>query len=319
MTLEMAEKAIDAFLDQLGDEEAFLCFMGGETLLRFKLLTEIAGYGRAQARRRGNSLGFKITTNGTLLDDEVIAFLKDYRFQVKVSLDGTAEEQNKNRPFKNGKGTYDMIAPKLKKLLDAIPESEVQVTTTTNVEDFRSVLEHHRSLGFRNINFDFAVEPVTEKNFSVTDFEHLRQKYLELNEECQKSGSPDHALGQVEYLNTTLLERGDSLVSCGAALSVVAVSPDGGLFPCAGFYGDRKHQIGDVFQWIDPDARKQYIEATRVDKKPICKNCWARMACSGGCAMNANITQGSVNAPGQHNCDFLRFQLEVAIAKLDGE
>lgn len=320
MTLEMAKASIDHFFAQGKTEKLYVNFMGGETLLKFDRLQEIVAYACQQAEEKALDIGFKITTNATLLGDEKVAFLKKHNFRVLVSLDGSAEVQDKNRPLHSGKGSYLQAARGARKLLHSLPDTQVHVTVTSAGTNLKKILGHHEELGFKseNVNFDFAVAD-SGADYTVLEFGELKEQYMRV----AKGREPDVPGGKLgkhaTFMRTVLTQRRDSLVYCGAALSVLAVGPDGALYPCAGFFGVKKYQLGTAATWINEEQRLRYVDRTLVHKKTECKGCWARMACSGGCAMNALLKTGDVAAPGQQNCEFFRFQLEVAVDSLASE
>jgi uncharacterized protein len=309
ISLKTAKNAIDHFLAQAGNESVVIGFAGGEALLEFARLREIVDYARRAAKQRRVTVGFRITTNGTVLDSEKIAFLRRHRFVVLVSLDGPAEAQDKNRRQLGGQGSYATVAGNVGKLLRIIPDASVHATVTSEAADYARIAAHHRQIGFKQTSFGFAVPNQREK-FSAKELRELKAGYV--------LGGWKHD-GRAQYMRGLLTGRRDCLVYCDAALGEVAVAPDGALYPCAGFFGAKKHQIGDAGRWIDHDLRMRYLARTFTHAKTGCQDCWAWMACLGGCANDARLMHGDVAAPGQGNCDLFRFQLELAVDALASE
>ncbi len=313
MTLETAKASIDFLLESSGNREAVhVTFFGGETLMNFKLLREVVGYANAQAAAQGRKITFSLTTNGTLLTDEIIDFLSDNAVGVTVSMDGPAELQDKRRVYKSGKGSYAVIEPRLRALIAKHKTRAItaRVTLTDGVTDVIRIYRHLKDdIGFHEVGF----APVTasdNQDYSLGDngMEAVLDGFHVLADEWL-----DHALRGQMHGFTNVSETIGELISgtnkshpCGAGLGLLGVSPSGDLSPCHRFTDADTHTLGNLATGLDQGKREDFLTRGHVGAKYDCQSCWARPLCAGGCHHEAFVRYGDTGHANLHYCDWIR-------------
>lgn len=313
MTLETAKASIDFLLESSGNREAVhVTFFGGETLMNFKLLREVVGYANAQAAAQGRKITFSLTTNGTLLTDEIIDFLSDNAVGVTVSMDGPAELQDKRRVYKNGKGSYAVIEPRLRALIARHKTRAItaRVTLTDGVTDVIRIYRHLKDdIGFHEVGF----APVTasdNQDYSLGDngMETVLDGFHVLADEWL-----DYALRGQMHGFTNVSETIGELISgtnkshpCGAGLGLLGVSPSGDLSPCHRFTDADTHTLGNLTTGLDQEKREDFLNRGHVGAKYDCQSCWARPLCAGGCHHEAFVRYGDTGHANLHYCDWIR-------------
>jgi len=313
MSLETAKGSIDFLLKSSGNREAVhVTFFGGETLMNFKLLREVVGYANHQAGAQGRKITFSLTTNGTLLTDEIIDFLSENAIGVTVSMDGPAELQDKRRVYKNGKGSYAVIEPRLRALIARHKTRAVtaRVTLTDGVTDVIRIFRHLKDdIGFHEVGF----APVTasdNQDYSLGDagMETVLGGFHALADEWL-----DHALRGEMHGFTNVSETIGELISgtnkshpCGAGLGLLGVSPSGDLSPCHRFTDADTHSLGNLETGLDQGKREDFLSRGHVGAKYECQSCWARPLCAGGCHHEAFVRYGDTGHANLHYCDWIR-------------
>ncbi len=313
MTLETARASVDFLLESSGNREAVhITFFGGETLMNFKLLREVVGYANNQAAAVGRRITFSLTTNATLLTDEIIDFLSDNAIGVTVSMDGPPELQDKRRVYKNGKGSYAVIEPRLRALIARHRTRAItaRVTLTDGVTDVIRIYRHLKDdLGFHEVGF----APVTASDIQdysldddamagvLGDFHALAEEWL------------DHALRGEMHGFTNVSETIGELIQgtnkshpCGAGLGLLGVSPSGDLSPCHRFTDADTHTLGNLATGLDSAKREDFLTRGHVGAKYECQSCWARPLCAGGCHHEAFVRYGETGHANLHYCDWIR-------------
>ncbi|MFT4045970.1 MAG: quinohemoprotein amine dehydrogenase maturation protein [Solimonas sp.] len=313
MSLDTARQSVDFLLEQSrGRKTVHITFFGGETLLNFRLLQDVVLYANAQAAAQGRSVTYSLTTNATLLSDEIITFLSDHHVGVTVSMDGPPDLQDRHRVYKNGKGTYAVIEPRLRKLIASHKTRLVtaRVTLTEGVTDVIRIYRHLKDdLGFHEVGF----APVTSsggQDYSVSDVEMrgILDQFHQLAEEWLEyalRGQP-HGFSNVSETIGELLQGISKSHPCGAGLGLLGVSPSGSLSPCHRFTDADTHSLGHVSSGIDTGKRADFLARGHVSAKYECASCWARPLCAGGCHHEAFVRYGDTGHANLHYCDWIR-------------
>lgn len=313
MTLETAKASIDFLLESSGDREVMhVTFFGGETLMNFRLLRDVVAYANDRTAAMGRRITFSLTTNGTLLTDEIIDFLSDNAIGVTVSMDGPAEMQDKRRVYKSGKGSYAVIEPKLRALIARHKTRAIsaRVTLTDGVTDVIRIYRHLKDdIGFHEVGF----APVTAsdgQDYSLGEggMETVLAGFHALADEWV-----DHALRGEMHGFTNVSETIGELISgtnkshpCGAGLGLLGVSPSGDLSPCHRFTDADTHTLGTLATGLDQGKREDFLSRGHVGAKYECTTCWARPLCAGGCHHEAFVRYGDTGHANLHYCDWIR-------------
>lgn len=318
MSVEVGKKAIDYLLRNSGTRRNLeIDFFGGEPLMNFGVVKELVAYGRQEEQKYGKNIRFTITTNGLLLDSEKTQFINQEMDNVILSIDGRPEINDKMRKTVNGKPTYDKI---ISNYLEFTKQREglyyVRGTFTRNNLDFARDVEHLTSLGFRNV----SVEPVVtdlgqdyalqeeDRDRIFEEYDRLTELYLE---KARKGEDFDFFHFNVD------LEQGPCLLKrlsgCGAGTEYLAVSPEGDLYPCHQFVGNKDFRIGNLSDdFLSNNQRETFLKANIYEKEE-CRNCWARFYCSGGCHANAVNMNRDIMTPYHLGCEMERKRVECAI------
>ena len=320
MSLETAKAGLDFLLEKSGKRKRLeVDFFGGEPLLNFEVIKETVKYGREKEKSLGKRIGFTMTTNGVLLNDEVIDFLNENMDNVVISLDGRPEVNDKMRKFVGGKGTTEDLLPLIKKFVEKRGEKSYYIrgTYTAYNLDFSKDVLFMADQGYKEI----SVEPVVsepEKPYAITE-KHLPQIYAEYDKltedylQYKKDGKPfrfyhfmmDMDGGPCVYKRVS---------SCGAGVEYFALTPDGELYPCHQFVGREEFLVGNIKDGIlRTDLVEKFSENT-VYHKEKCKDCWAKFHCSGGCQANAVAFSGKLSEPYEMECNLQKKRIECALS-----
>lgn len=313
MTKETARASVDLLLNESGGRNAVhITFFGGETLMNFPLLRDVLDYANVQAAALNKTITFSLTTNATLLTDPIIDFLSENEVGVTVSIDGPAEIQNRHRVYRSGKGSYEVIEPKLRKLIATHKTRAVtaRVTLTEGVTDVVGIYRHLKDeLGFHEIGF----APVTnsgDRDYAIdgggmdavlVGFHALADEWLDyaLRGELHGFTNVSETIGE-------LIQGVNKSHPCGAALGLMGVSPSGDLSPCHRFTDADTHTMGHVSSGIDRASQKDFLDRGHVEAKYDCQSCWARPLCAGGCHHEAFVRYGDTGHANLHYCDWIR-------------
>lgn len=319
MTFETGKKAIDFLLEKSLDRKNLeLDFFGGEPLMNFDVVKQIVEYARSREAEYGKKFRFTITTNGVLLDDDKIDFIKREMSNVVLSIDGRKEVNDYMRKRVDGSGCYDKIMPAFKKLVEKRGDKEYYVrgTFTKNNLDFSNDVFDLYNNGFDQI----SVEPVvceasadyaiTEKELPAIfkEYERLAERILE-NEKKGKKFNFFHFMLDLDQ-GPCAIKR---LRGCGCGNDYVAITPDGDIYPCHQFVGIEEFKMGNIDEGTFDTKMKSYFSKTHVYTKPECKKCWAKFYCSGGCNANNYQYAGDVHNAHKLSCQLQKKRLECAI------
>ena len=318
MTLEVAKQGVDFLLEHSGPlKDVVLVFFGGEPLIRFDLISAVVPYALENAREKGKTVSFAITTNGTLLNERIIRFLYDNRMSVTISMDGSEETHDRYRRFPDGSSSYRVILPKVRELFCRTWEKPVvaRVTLAQHPGNLSGMLESLLGLGFSETGF----APVTTQDgeYQLNDgamtlllkqFEMLAEKFLDI---ALKGGF----LGFTNLIDllVTLHEGEVKNYPCGAGLGLFSVAPQGRVYLCQRLTGEDRFCMGDIFGGFDQRKIEGFRSEAEISRKPICKNCWARVICAGGCYHEAWIRQGDITRPNLHYCEWIRDWTEIGL------
>ena len=321
MSYEVGKKALDFLIANSGKRRNLeVDFFGGEPLMNWQVVKDLVAYGREQEKIHDKHFRFTLTTNGVLLNDEVQEFVNREMDNVVLSLDGRNEVNDRMRPFRNGKGSYDLIVPKFQKLAESRNQQKYYIrgTFTRNNLDFSNDVLHFAELGFEQI----SVEPVVADpacGYALTEdmlpalrdeYERLARIYVQRRREPGKWFNFFHFM--VDLNGGPCLKK--RLTGCGAGNEYVAVTTDGDIYPCHQFVGREGYRMGSVLDGsFDAGIQRTFAE-NHVLNKEKCSKCWARFYCSGGCAANAQAFGGDIRTPYDMECELERKRLECAMA-----
>ena len=319
MSLETGKKALDFLIEQSGTRRNLeVDFFGGEPLLNWEVCKQLVKYGREQEKKHNKNFRFTLTTNGLLINDDVIDFCNKEMSNVVLSLDGRKNINDKMRVSSNGKGSYDLIVNKFKKLADSRNQQDYYMrgTYTRSNLDFASDIIHMADLGFKELSIEPVVsdpsEPYALRN---EDLPVLKEQYQILADEMLKRYRNGNGFTFYHYMID--LDAGPCIVKrisgCGVGTEYLAVTPNGELYPCHQFVGDEKFLLGDIWSGIKNSAVIEQFEKCNVYSHKECKDCFAKLYCSGGCAANAYHTTGTVNGIYEFGCELHRKRIECAI------
>jgi uncharacterized protein len=304
---------VDFMLKEAGASKvAHLTFFGGETLLNFKVLQKTLDYARERGKAVGKEVDFSLTTNATLLKPEIIEWLADNRVGVTVSIDGPRNAQDEFRVFKNGRGSYDVVLPKVKELLRRHRSRPIgaRVTLTRQNLDVVQIYRHlHEEIGFWEVGFapvttswnrDFAIED-SGFDYMLGQFRTLAEEFLEYTVQNRH-----HGFSNVKDTLEEIHKGVSKAYPCGAGLGLMGVSTDGDVALCHRFAGSEEHKIGSVLDGIDRARQTDFLERHHIASKTDCHTCWARPMCAGGCYHEAHTRYGSTAQPNLHYCEWIR-------------
>ena len=319
MSYEVGKKALDFLVDNSGSRRNLeVDFFGGEPLMNFKVVKDLVKYGRSIEEKNNKHFRFTLTTNGVLLNDEIMEFANENMDNVVLSIDGRKEIHDMMRPFPKGDGSYDLIVPKFIKFADSRNQEKYYVrgTFTHNNLDFSKDVLHLADLGFKQI----SVEPVVAKDtddyaIREEDLPKLYEEYDNLAKEMVERHGTDKEFNFFHFMID--LEGGPCvykrLSGCGSGTEYLAVTPTGDLYPCHQFVGDTDFLMGNVDTGIKNTELQSEFKSCNVYAKEECRNCFARFYCSGGCAANSYNFKGSILENYDVGCKLQKKRIENAI------
>jgi uncharacterized protein len=328
MDLETGKKAIDFVLESSAHRKhCEVDFFGGEPLLNYRVVKELVYYGKEEAHKRGKTIKFTLTTNAVLLTEEVQNFLEKEDISVVLSIDGRPEIHDQMRPYANGKGSYEEVAPRLKQFAEKRPESSpyavgtyyyARGTYTHHNLDFDRDVTHLLDLGMKQISLEPVVANPTEPYaFQEGDLPEILKSYDRLGEELLARRKKGEDFSFFHF--NVAMEQGPCLPKrlsgCGAGHEYVAISPEGDLYPCHQFVGQEEFKMGSLWDEkpsLNPEGVKAFRTA-HIYNKPSCRECWARFSCSGGCHAANHTFSGELNQVYALGCEFQKKRLEVAL------
>jgi uncharacterized protein len=315
MPLEVATRAVDLFLDRCLPEGLLnLCFDGGEPLLAFGRMREIAAYALESAERAGRVMSLSVGTNGTVVSDEIGDFLRSNRFGTQISLDGSREAHDQLRRFSSGRGSFDSLMSSIEHLKACGVHLAGRITLTPYNLDLAETVELMHELGFIRIAAFPATSIEGDSAFRSQDVDRIlseldvvAERFLELHLQGQRLLFSN--LGD-KLRDLHMAKRRHW--SCGAGRMILSVDPSGDLYPCHRFVGNPALKLGSLEQGIDPATQQRFLDNT-VLSHSLCTACWARYLCGGGCAVDSFFHHGRLDAPYEPMCQITRHEIELAI------
>ncbi len=319
MSFEVGKAALDFLIKNSGNYVNLeVDFFGGEPLMNFDVVKQLVAYARSVEGQYGKNFRFTLTTNGMLVDDDVIEFANRECHNVVMSLDGRREIHDMSRRDYMNNGSYDKIVPKFQKWAKAREGREYYMRGTfthANV-DFTNDIFHMADLGFDKLSMEPVVSaPGTPYALTEEDLPKLFEQYEILATEMirrEKEGRP------ITFYHYMLdLSHGPCIykriAGCGSGTEYFAVTPTGDLYPCHQFVGDEKYKMGDVWNGVtNLDLRTDFMSCN-VYARRECDDCFAKLYCSGGCAANAYHATGSISGVYEYGCKLFRKRIECAI------
>ena len=319
MSFDVGKKALDFLVANSGNRVNLeVDFFGGEPLMNWQVVKDLVAYGRSLEEPHNKKFRFTLTTNGVLLNDEVLEFANKEMANIVLSIDGRKEVHDKMRPFRGGQGSYDMIVPKFQKVAESREQMNYYVrgTFTHNNLDFSQDVLHLADLGFQQISVEPVVAP-PEEDYAIReeDLPFLKEEYDRLAKamlERQERGQ------KFNFFHFMIDLQGGPCVAkrlsgCGSGTEYLAVTPWGDFYPCHQFVGQEKFLMGNVDIGIVNKEIMDEFKCCNVYAKDACKKCFAKFYCSGGCAANAYNFTGSINGTYDVGCELQRKRVECAI------
>ena len=319
MSLEVGKKAIDFLIENSGNRRNLeVDFFGGEPLMNWEVVKEIVRYGRSKEKEFNKNFRFTLTTNGVLLNDEVMEFANKEMSNVVLSLDGRKEVNDRMRPFRNGKGSYDVIVPKFQKMAESRNQTNYYVrgTFTHDNLDFSEDVIHYADLGFKQMSMEPVVGEDDERYaIKEEDLPKIMEEYDKLAREYIKRYKEGRGFNFFHFMID--LQQGPCvakrLSGCGSGTEYLSVTPWGDLYPCHQFVGQDEFLLGNVFDGIKRQDICDEFKMCNVYAKDKCSECFARYYCSGGCAANSYKFHGSITDAYDIGCEMQRKRIECAI------
>ncbi len=319
MSFEVGKRALDFLVENSGTRRNLeVDFFGGEPLLNFDVVKQLVAYARGIEKDAKKNFRFTLTTNGMLIDDDVIDFANREMHNVVLSLDGRKEIHDRFRVDYAGRGSWDTIVPKFQKLVEARGGKNYYIrgTFTHANPDFLRDIETMLDLGFTELSMEPVVCAADDPSaLTQDDLPVVLRQYEELADlmiRRRKAGKPftfyhymiDLTAGPCIYKRIS---------GCGSGTEYMAVTPWGDLYPCHQFVGDEAFRLGDIWHGVTNTAVQSEFAACNVYARPDCRDCWAKLYCSGGCAANAYHATGSVRGVYKYGCELFRKRMECAI------
>ena len=319
MSFEVGKRALDFLVEHSGSRHNLeVDFFGGEPLMNFDVVKQLVAYARGIEEKSGKHFRFTLTTNGMLIDDDVIDFLNREMSNVVLSLDGRKEVHDRYRVDYAGNGSWDRIVPKFQKLVAAREGKNYYMrgTFTHANPDFLADIQTMLDLGFTELSMEPVVaaadDPAALTEADKTIVMEQYEKLAELMPHRDREGKP------FTFYHYMIDLKGGPCIykrisGCGSGTEYMAVTPWGDLYPCHQFVGDEKFKLGDIWHGVENTAIQNEFAGCNVYAREECRDCWARLYCSGGCAANAYHATGSVRGVYAQGCDLFRKRMECAI------
>lgn len=319
MSYEVGKKALDFLIANSGKRRNLeVDFFGGEPLMNFQVVKDLVAYGRELEKQYDKKFRFTLTTNGILLNDDIMEFANKEMANVVLSIDGRQEVNDRMRPSRNGKGSYDIIIPKFQKFAESRNQTNYYVrgTFTHNNLDFAEDVKHLAELGFEQI----SVEPVVaqaDEPYAIReeDLPILFEEYDKLAKYMIERKKQGKAFNFFHFMldlsgGPCVAKR---LSGCGSGTEYLAVTPWGDLYPCHQFVGEEEYLMGNVFEGVKATELREEFKCSNVYSKSKCTDCFAKFYCSGGCAANSYKFHGDINDAYDVGCELQRKRVECAI------
>ena len=319
MSYEVGKRALDFLIENSGSRHNLeVDFFGGEPLMNFDVVKQLVAYARSIEKEKNKNFRFTLTTNGVLIDNDVIDFANKEMSNVVLSLDGRKEIHDRFRVDYAGNGSWEKIVPKFQRLVNARGRKGYYMRGTFThanpdfLEDIRTMLD----LGFTELSMEPVVTaPNDPSALTAEDRRIVMEQYEKLAELMLKRDAEGKPFTFYHYMID--LKGGPCIYKrisgCGSGTEYMAVTPWGDLYPCHQFVGDEKFKLGDIWHGVDNTTIQNEFASCNVYAREECRDCWARLYCSGGCAANAYHATGSVRGVYKEGCELFKKRMECAI------
>ena len=319
MSFEVGKQALDFLVAHSGKRRNLeVDFFGGEPLMNFDVVKQLVAYARSIEKEHNKNFRFTLTTNGVLVEDDVIEFSNKEMSNVVLSLDGRKEVHDRFRVDYAGHGSWEKIVPKFQKFVEARGGKNYYMrgTFTHQNPDFLEDIKTMMELGFTELSMEPVVcAPGDPSELTPEDMEIVKDQYEKLAELMLQKDDEGNPFTFYHYMID--LKGGPCIYKrisgCGSGTEYMAVTPWGDLYPCHQFVGDDKYLLGNVWDGVSNTAIQEEFASCNVYARPECKDCWAKLYCSGGCAANAYHSTGSVRGVYKNGCELFRKRMECAI------
>ena len=319
MSFEVGRRALDFLVENSGTRwNLEVDFFGGEPLMNWQVVKDLVAYARSIEKDAGKNFRFTLTTNGVLLDDEVTEFCNREMHNVVLSLDGRKEVNDRFRVDVAGNGSYERIVPNFQRFVAARGDKSYYMrgTYTHYNPDFTNDLFHMADLGFTELSMEPVVcAPGDPCALTEEDFPVLCEQYELLAKDMLRRWREGRPITFYHYMID--LKHGPCIYKrvsgCGSGTEYMAVTPWGELFPCHQFVGDPKYSLGNIWDGVTNTAAQDEFRHCNAYSRPDCKDCWARLYCSGGCAANSYHATGSIGGVYEYGCRLFKKRIECAI------
>ena len=319
MSFEVGKQALDFLVEHSGKRHNLeVDFFGGEPLMNFQVVKDLVAYARSIEKEAGKNFRFTLTTNGMLIDDEVIDFANREMSNVVLSLDGRKEVHDRYRVYYAGNGSWERIVPKFQKLVRERGGRNYYMrgTFTHHNPDFLQDIRQMLDLGFTELSMEPVVcAPDDPTALTEEDRRIVLDQYEKLAELMLEREREERPFTFYHYMidlsgGPCIYKR---ISGCGSGTEYMAVTPWGDLYPCHQFVGDEHFRLGDIWHGLDNPVVQKEFASCNVYAKPECRDCWAKLYCSGGCAANAFHATGSITGVYEAGCELFRKRMECAI------
>lgn len=319
MSFEVGKRAIDFLIENSGERRNLeVDFFGGEPLMNWDVVKQIVKYARSVEKQHGKNFRFTLTTNGMLIDDEVIEFSNKEMSNVVLSLDGRKEIHDATRVDYAGNGSYDRIVPKFQNLVASRGGKNYYMrgTFTHKNPDFTKDVFHMADFGFTELSMEPVVcAPDDPMALTPEDIEIVKEQYEILAKEMLKREKEGRGFTFYHYMidltaGPCIYKR---ISGCGSGTEYMAVTPWGDLYPCHQFVGEESYKLGDIWNGVTNDSLRDEFRQCNAYARPECDDCWAKLYCSGGCAANAYHASGSIRGVYKPGCELFKKRIECAI------
>ena len=319
MPFAVGKQALDFLVANSGKRRNLeVDFFGGEPLMNFDVVKQLVAYARSIEKEHNKNFRFTLTTNGVLIDQDVIDFANREMSNVVLSLDGRKQIHDRFRVDYAGNGSWERVVPRFQQLVQARGGKNYYMrgTFTHANPDFVNDIRQMLDLGFTELSMEPVVcAPGDPSELTQDDLDVVMEQYEELAQlmlERDREGRPftfyhymiDLAGGPCIYKRIS---------GCGSGTEYMAVTPWGDLYPCHQFVGEEAFKLGNIYDGVTNTDMVEQFAGCNVYARPQCRDCWARLYCSGGCSANAYHATGSVTGVYENGCKLFRKRMECAI------
>ena len=319
MSFEVGKRALDFLIENSGTRRNLeVDFFGGEPLMNWDVVKELVSYARVQEKIHNKNFRFTLTTNGILVDDDVIEFCNKEMSNVVLSLDGRKEVHDRLRVDYQGRGSYDTIVPKFQEFVKRRNGKNYYMrgTFTHNNVDFTKDIFHMADLGFTELSMEPVVcSPDDASALTESDLPVLFEQYEILAKEMIKRKKEGNGFTFYHYMLD--LTHGPCIYKrisgCGSGTEYMAVTPTGDLYPCHQFVGDTKYLLGNIWDGVTNKEIQNEFKLCNAYARPECNDCWAKLYCSGGCAANSYHASGKITGIYEYGCELFKKRIECAV------